>query len=124
MALTEGSSRGGLCLDLLGGLAASSVAVLLLSGDILNVSASASAGRVSSQSLGRPIVSSLLSMEAATGLSVLSVLLMEVRPTGEPTDHMRVRMLLTSRRSTPSLYNRTIIVSKWTFVSLVAPTAF
>jgi hypothetical protein len=91
---------------------------------VLNVSASAGTLSVSSLGLDGPIVSSLLSVETTTGLSVLSVLLMEVRPTGEPTDHMRVRMLLTSRRSTPSLYNRTIIVSIWTFVSLVAHAEF
>lgn len=86
---------------------------------MLNVSAAAGASGVSSLGLGGPVVSSLLGMEATAGLSVLSILLVEVRPTGEPTDHMRVRMLLTSRRSTPSLYDSMTIVSKMMFDGLV-----
>ena len=99
----RGRSCGGLSLDLLLGSAAGSITVLLSSGNVPDVSATTSALGVSSLGLGAPVISSLLSMESATGLGVLSLLLVEVRPTSEPTDHMRVRMLLTSRRGTSSL---------------------
>ena len=91
------SARG---LDLLRCLHAMSVAVLLASGNVAEVSHSTSASSVSSLGLGGPIVSSLLGVEAATRLGVLSLLLVEVRSSGESTDAMRVHMLLTSRRST------------------------
>ena len=77
-----------------------SVAVLLTSGHMTEVSHSASARRVSSLSLGRPVISSLLGVEPTARLGVLSLLLVEVRSSGESTDAMRVHMLLTSRRST------------------------
>ena len=67
------------------------------------VSASTSASGVSAQGFGAPVVSSLLGVETTSGLSILSLLLVEVRSASESGNHMGVRMLLTSRRSTSSL---------------------
>ena len=92
-ALDGCSLRG---LDLLGGLHAVSVAILFLSGDVTEVSHSAGASGVSSLGLDRPVISSLLGVEAATRLGVLSLLLVEVGSSGESTDAVRVHVLLTS----------------------------
>jgi hypothetical protein len=66
------------CLHLLGGLGSGSVSVLLLSVDVSEGSASTGSGSVSSDVLHRPVVSSLLGVEASTGLGILSLLEMEV----------------------------------------------
>ena len=95
-------SSGGLGLDLLGSLAAGAVAILLLAVNVLDISAAASASGVSSLGLDTPVVSALLGMNATTRLGVLFVLLVEIRPARETGNHMRVGVLLTSRRSTPS----------------------
>jgi hypothetical protein len=60
-------SRRCSCLDFLGGLSSGSVSVLLLSVDVLDVSASTSSGCVSSDVLDGPVISSLLGMETTTG---------------------------------------------------------
>ena len=96
-------SSGGLGLDLLGSLAAAAVAILLLAVNVPDVSAAASAGGVSSLGLDTPVVSALLGVDAATRLGILLVLFVEIRPARETGNHMRVGVLLTSRRSTPSL---------------------
>ena len=67
------------------------------------MSAAASAGGVSSLGLDTPVVSALLGVDAATRLGILLVLFVEIRPARETGNHMRVGVLLTSRRSTPSL---------------------
>ena len=67
------------------------------------MSASASASSVSPLGLNAPVISSLLGMEATSRLSILSVLFVEIGSSGETGNHMGVRMLLTSRRSTSSL---------------------
>lgn len=90
----DGSSLRGL--DLLGSLHAVSVAILLLSDSVAQVSHSASASGVSSLGLHGPVISSLLGVEAATILRVLSLLLVEVGSSGESTDAMGVHVLLTS----------------------------
>ena len=66
------------------------------------MSHAARAGRVSSLGLLTPVVSALLLVETAAGLRVLSLLLVEVGPARETGNHMRMGVLLTSRRSTPS----------------------
>lgn len=101
---SQGTSGGGLGLNLLGGLAAGAVAVLLLPGDVADVSAAAGALSVSSLGLGAPVISSLLGVDTASGLGVSSLLLVEIGSSGEPGNHMGVRVLLTSRRSTSSLF--------------------
>ena len=60
---TSSCSGSGVGLDLLLSLAAGSVAVLLTSVYVSEMSAATSAGGVSSQSLGGPVISSLLSVE-------------------------------------------------------------
>ena len=99
----EAVSRGGLSLDLLLSLATSAIAVLLLAVLVLQISAAASALGVSSLGLDTPVVSTLLSVETAAALRVLSVLLVEIGPARETGHHMRMGVLLTSRRSTSSL---------------------
>jgi hypothetical protein len=83
------------CLDLLGGLSSASPAILLFSGDVSESSHSTGSGGISSKSLGRPIISSLLGVETTTGLGVLSLLEMEVRSSSESGDSMRMSMLQT-----------------------------
>lgn len=74
--------RGSVCsarsLDLLGCLHTMSIAVLLTSGHVAKASHSACASCVSSLGLGRPVISSLLGVEAAATLSILPILLVEV----------------------------------------------
>ena len=55
-----------------------SIAVLLTSGRVAKRSHSAGASSVSSLGLGRPVISSLLGVEATATLSVLPLLLVEV----------------------------------------------
>ena len=66
------------------------------------MSAAASASGVSSLGLRTPVVSALLVVETSAGLRVLSLLFVEVGPARETGNHMRMGVLLTSRRSTPS----------------------
>ena len=66
------------------------------------MSHSSSSGGVSSQSLGRPIVSSLLGVEATSTLSVLSLLEMEVGSSGVSRKSMGMSMLQTSCWGTSS----------------------
>lgn len=94
LLFSSGCSLRGL--DLLGSLHAVSVAILLLSGSVTEVSQSAGASGVSSLGLHGPVISSLLGVESAAALCVLSLLLVEVGPSGESTDAMGVHVLLTS----------------------------
>lgn len=98
-------------LNLLGGLHAVSVAILLLSDSVAQVSHSASASGVSSLGLHGPVISSLLGVEAATRLGILSLLLVEVGSSGESTDAMGVHVLLTSCWSSSLDKHNTIMVS-------------
>ena len=77
-----------------------SIAVLLTSGSVSKVSHSAAAGRVSSQGLSGPVISSLFGMEATATLSILPLLLVEVGSSSVSTDAMGMYVLLTSRWST------------------------
>ena len=76
-------------------LSSGSVAVLLLSLDVLDESASSSSGSVSSNRLDRPHISSLLSVESTSSRGILLLLLVEVRLSTESTDDMRMIILLT-----------------------------
>ena len=71
-----------------------SVSVLLLSGDVLDGSASTGSGSGSSDLLGGPIVSSLLGVETTAGLGILSLLEMEVGSTSVSGDGVRMAILL------------------------------
>lgn len=71
-----------------------SVAVLLLSVHVSEMSASAGSSSVSSDVLHRPVVSSLLGVEASTGLGILSLLEMEVGSSRVSGDGMRMIILL------------------------------
>ena len=77
-----------------------SIAVLLASVHVAKGSHSSGAGSVSSLGLGRPVISSLLGVEATAALSVLPLLLVEVGSSSVSTDAMGMHVLLTSRRST------------------------
>ena len=77
-----------------------SIAVLLTSGHVAKIPHSTGASGVSSLGLGRPVISSLLGVEAAATLSILPLLLVEVGSSSVSTDAMGMHVLLTSRRST------------------------
>ena len=85
-------------------MGSASPAVLLSSIDVSKVSHSASSCGVSSESLGRPIVSSLLGVETTSALSVLSLLEMEVRSSGVSRKSMGVGVLQTSCWGTSCLH--------------------
>ena len=85
-------------------MGSASPAVLLSSVDVSEVSHSSSSCGISSESLGRPIISSLLGVETTTTLSVLSLLEMEVGSSGISRKSMGVSMLQTSCWGTSSLY--------------------
>ena len=70
--------RSARSLDLLGCLHAVSIAILLTSGHVAKTSHSTGASGVSSLGLGRPVISSLLGVEATAALGVLPLLLVEV----------------------------------------------
>ena len=77
-----------------------SIAVLLASGNVAEVSHSTGASSISSLGLGGPVISSLFGMEATATLGILPLLLVEVGSSGVSTDAMSMHVLLTSRRST------------------------
>ena len=81
--------------DFLGGLSAGSVAILFLSVDVSKRSHSTSTSSVSSDGLDGPRVSSLLVVEATTGLGILLLLEMEVRSSGISGNDMGMSMLQT-----------------------------
>ena len=80
--------------DHFGGLGSTSVTILLLSGNVLDVSASSSSFLGSSDGFKRPVISSLLGMNTSAGNSVSLLLLMEVRSSGESTNVVRMIVLL------------------------------
>ena len=86
-------------------MGSASVSVLLLSVDVSEGSASASSGSVSSDVLHRPVVSSLLGVEAATSLGILSLLEMEVRSSRVSGDGMRMAILLSVGWGSSCLHN-------------------
>lgn len=75
-------------------MGSASVPVLFLSVDVSEGSASAGSGSVSSDVLHRPVVSSLLGVEATTGLGILSLLEVEVRSSRVSGDGVRMAILL------------------------------
>tara|TARA_B110001450_G_scaffold133980_1_gene125819 strand:+ start:390 stop:638 length:249 start_codon:yes stop_codon:yes gene_type:complete len=77
-------------------LGSGSPAVLLSSVDVSEVSHSSGTGGVSSESLGRPVISSLLGVETTSTLSILSLLEMEVGSSGVSRKSMGMSMLQTS----------------------------
>ena len=76
-------------------MGSASPAILLSSVDVLKTSHSAGSSSVSSNSLDGPGVSSLLVVEATTGLGVLSLLEMIVGSSSESGHSMGVSMLQT-----------------------------
>ena len=94
------------CLHFLGGLGTGSVAVLLLSLNVLDVSASTSAGSRPSDGLDGPGVSSLLGVETTAGGGVLSLLEVEVGLSRVSGDGVRMAVLLTVGWSTSSLHGK------------------
>ena len=81
-------------------MGSASVSVLLLSVDVSEGSASAGSGSGSSDLLHGPVVSSLLGVEASTGLGILSLLEMEVGSSRVSGDGVRMAILFTVGWST------------------------
>lgn len=106
----SGSKRSAWGLDLLGCLHAVSIAILLTSVHVAKGSHSTGASSISSLGFGWPVISSLLGVEATTTLSVLSLLLVEVRSSCKSTDAMGMHVLLTSRGCSSLQHKKSTLV--------------
>ena len=93
-----------------------SVSVLFFTSDFAQVSASTSARGVSSESLGRPVVSSLLGVHTASTLGVSSLLFVIVGSARESRDAMSVAILLTGRWRASCLYSQSANLKHLPFI--------